>query len=553
MRIALRHLVNNTNARILAQWILLSAWALLLTLVLTFGANKVEVKYLKNYPFFFDPMAYDYVNVRLFHLIQESGRMHVALNEFLTNDRNPFRTVPLILFMPKLLSKHSGHLATSVPLLFSFLLLFSHRIWRKSKSFLLAAAVTTLFCATPTFLDVTYGFGANWLDLPSCLAMGAAVICLINAFESQPNVWLAFFGMFASITALSRYAAAFYLGFYAAPVVLWFLIRTYMLNKGGWNSLVKPICTLLFTTILAIWFVLKFLWQNFNYYHKFGYAMDGTVDRSLHDMFETLYFLFHPSLLGLLAACFVIEICVLAKTKSKSSIPEFVFVVWFPLSLFLFLGPILRTIGSIHPLVYFIPAFFICVFGTDAYAKLTKKTIALTSMSLLIFAVYAAANSYHENYKLARNPNLARQIRKHVDQVFAGCIANSKAKYYAEFDFESWAPSLESFYTYGWLPAPQGYAFSIHEAYLKGHYPGLNPVEVATRIYQTQRKDTQMIMVHANTDDIFKNPKIDNNYSRAVSMYFSEHAPKDSCWKFVNSVNSEFGQLNIYKNVSQKL
>ena len=120
--------------------LLLTVWAVVVTAASRWAAAKVAGAALDHAPFFYDPVGYQLYNVRVYGRLEEAGRLSVAAHEWLTNERYPLRTVPLILFAPTLLARPLGYLGTVLPMLAAFLVVLGWTVYLRSRNVLYAAA-----------------------------------------------------------------------------------------------------------------------------------------------------------------------------------------------------------------------------------------------------------------------------------------------------------------------------------------------------------------------------------------------------------------------------
>ena len=97
----------------LRRQVLLALWGIVLAAVVVIFCGRMEESYLKNRTFFADPVGYLEESILLHELVVEEGRW-AALGSELRKGWSPLRTVPLVLFAPKLLGRgerspfHSG-------------------------------------------------------------------------------------------------------------------------------------------------------------------------------------------------------------------------------------------------------------------------------------------------------------------------------------------------------------------------------------------------------------------------------------------------------------
>ncbi len=157
--------------------ILLALWAVVLAVIVATLCGRIEDAYLKNRPFFYDPLSYIYANCVLHERVLHEGRWAVIASE-LRDGWTPLRTVPLLLLSPKALGMKEAHLFTAAPSLALFLVLLGWMVEKRSGSLALSAAAMIFCCAVKGFYDPHWGMGAYWLDLTGGFLIAAAACCL---------------------------------------------------------------------------------------------------------------------------------------------------------------------------------------------------------------------------------------------------------------------------------------------------------------------------------------------------------------------------------------
>jgi hypothetical protein len=524
--------------------------AVLVTALITGACAKIETAYLTNYPYFWDPAAYYQINMRLAFAVHQKGPLKAAAADLYANKRDPFRTAPIVLFAPAMLETPLGHLSTAVPLLFAFVFLFGIAIYGRTGNVLYAIAAILTVGALPGMYNPENGFCAYWLDLPAAFSMGAAALCLINFGSSAKLKWLVLFGAFASITAMSRFTAAFYLILFAVPLLAWQLLRNWRFQHSVTEAITEPLLAVASTSIVGLIFIFRFLAENADYYRTYGYAFDSSVSQSIHWTFFVIHQFMGTPTLSLCCVLILSNAIWMVRGKSgKHSLELFLASTWFPLAISIFLCCIVRAVNGYQPVLYLVPALLIAAFATDSFVSTTRRATIAFSSVLLCLSLISGIQGYEAAYKHARHPAPDKVAQKQMDKTLATLIIDKRATSFVEFDQESITPALEAFFARGWYCASHSQYFTVHEAYWKGWYPGLTPEEVAVAVYSDMPKNIRLVCVHNRVEDIARNPLLDNGYSRIVSAYISERIRSDQHWTLLRTLASPHGELAVYENV----
>ena len=534
----------------IARVTLLAVFSIVLLSFITTRSVSLERDYVQHYPRFFDAINYDIKDVELFLSTTRENRFKVALDEVHSNGRNVFRTVPLLLFCPRLLSKPFGHLATSLPLLFLFCLFLGAETYRHSKSILFSAVAILSLLTVPGLSNPILGYAANWADMPAAMAMGTAVICLLRFLENSKLVWLAAFGIFSSITMTCRWSAAFYLIFYSFPVALSAL---YLYVRNRKKSALTPTLVLLACISPGLIFVLCHWNENRYYYSTFGYALNATFWECLRSTANTIFsFVQMPTLVVLLSLIALNFLGWLMKRRRGQWI-ILLANFWFPLSIMVFLCLVIKAASAPHATLYLVPALFISAFITNV--PLWSKRIVLTPLIATIIAV-AVCWSYCNYYKLwaliSQHPPIAVKQDKLIDTTLSDYLAQNRRLVYSEYDDERVMATLDCFYKWGWYATPALKNYTVHESYYKGWYPNETPEQIAAQVYEDTARQVDVILIHQKTKELLNNPLIDNAYSRAVSVYMTNHIPKDKRWRKVQILDGPNGRLAMFENLCRQ-
>ena len=124
------------------KFFILIIFSTIITLFVVKLSYNVSRIYNLNYPNVMDPAAYMSENINLLHKIESDKstnsefvrRIKFAARELKTNYVYPLRTEPLILFSPKLLGKRWGHLYTTIPMFFIFILIFCYSVYSRTNN-----------------------------------------------------------------------------------------------------------------------------------------------------------------------------------------------------------------------------------------------------------------------------------------------------------------------------------------------------------------------------------------------------------------------------------
>ena len=532
---------------------------------------RTEQVYLRNFPYFYDPAEYSFHAVRLHERLGEEGRLRLAAREWLGNDRNPLRTVPLILFAPDLLAHPVGHLATSLPALLVFLLLLGSTIHRRSGSTLYALAAMGAFCALPGFFDPTLGIATNWLDLPASLWVGASWLCLLNLNGARDERWLFGFATLASLAVLSRYVAAAFALVAAGPVLAFYLASRW---RGG-GAVVRPL--VIVATVIAVLagpVLLAHLRTNVFYYAALAYGLGGTSADAARSLLGELQgyvldrsFAVRALQYAVLAAIMGNHLLGLWRNPDRAW-SDLLIPLWLAIGIPLFLVLVLKTPADPSLALMSLPGLLAAVLMPPGWTRRRRRGSALV---LAVLAAVVGGRAALADWRWATQPlEDHRYDREWVTPSFPD-IPDQKAFDVAlaeaisrQGDGLVWSPffdetshlqTLEAFYDFGTLILPAGPRyFSIHEAYWRGFYPGLSPREASDRVYAATCKWVDLAVVlddprRAETLVSRVNVHVGNPFTRLVAGDIAQRVADDHRWRRVFILDSRYyGRVVGYRN-----
>lgn len=535
--------------------LILSIVAILLTGLVSVATIRIESAYIQNYPHFYDPASYNYSFGRLWLEVQKEGRIPVAWREATTNIRQPYRTVPTILFCPDMLAHPLGHLATAIPLLLAFLLMLGTTVKAFSRSLPVALSSMLLFSSVPILFDAQYGFAAFWLDLHAALAMGAAALSVIRYMSDGKPRWLVALALFASLTSFARYSSSFYLILLAVPILILAMAKHWLVRKSIQKTIIQPILILTGTCIPVAIYIISHYQANVHYYSTYGYAFNVPIMRSVAWTVFAMAYALGPTMLLVLTTLTLLNLVTIGGFQKNERLPALLnwcASVWCPTSAFIFLCFIVHATDGIHPTLFLVPLLFIPAFAPFERVKPMNnigQIILVTLIVLISSTIGPKAN--RDNFRTACHPAKAQAQQKQVDIRLAGLLRQIHATTFGVFLSESGAmPTLEAFYCDRSYPVHTYKIFTVHEMYWKAWFPGKDADWCARQIYHDIRS-LDLVAVHDNPADVLKNPRLDNVYSRATAKYIAETIKSDPSWSLMEVLpDGPTGPIGVYKNLA---
>lgn len=483
---------------------------------LAVAASHVEIAFLNNHGFFFDPAAYYLRSIEAYRYWIAEGGFGTLVHEVLTNDRCPARIIPYLIFGPKILPTLMGHLWTEVPLLWAFLSLFAATIHQRTKSLFFALAATSLFAGLPFLYSGKLGVGAYWLDFTAACALGCTALCMIRYVMTKNNGWMFAFGAFASLTALCRWSAACYLIMFVA------LALPAVIGANGlrnWKTTGTSLLCAATTALPGLVFFALFYSSNIAYYKSVAYAFDAPISNSIAWTAHALSCTFGEPLLTLLGWLTFTNLIYWAR---KDRCVTFI-ACWFPVAVAIFLCGIAKAIDGFHPIVYFAPALFAAAFLPIGEIRGKHVLWNAFGVTLIAIAVASGVRSYNMFLHEANNPPPDVKLQKQADQAIAKLIVATNARAFAQFDAETVMPHLESFFNLGKYCQWDTTIFSVHDSYFTRLYPGLlvfAAAVVTAFLWVTTAKLEQTFLDHYG---FFYDPAAYYVRNLTVYRYFEQH------------------------------
>jgi hypothetical protein len=539
----------------------LTGAALLLAGALGGAAAYIETTYLDHNPYFFDAVVYSYDNVRLYTRLAKESRLSLTWEEWRGNYRHPLRTVPLLLFAPRLLAHRAGHLATALPALALFLLVLGWTVYRRTQHLGYTLGCMTLFCAIPGMFSPTSGLGAYLLDLPAAFLVGTAALCLLNSRVAQDARWLVAFGIAVSAAALSRYVAGGYALFTCGPVLAAYCVATWRRERSFVRSVLAPAAVVgAVVGATAGYFVIVHMRANLSFYSTFGYVLGRSLSESSAATVGGLTRFLSKPLIVFLIALAALNIWLFGRGNraAPSTAPAewqegWPVLLWLGSSHLLLLVLVLRSGAHPQAVLYAVPVLFFAAVSPLRWSGGDRRAVAAKGLAITL-AVAAAGGAawqgnrqaraaWHDNPDKALDISLARELRRQGDRIV----------WNAFFDEYAWIPTMEAFYGFGTLalPAGQEQFFTVHESAWRGYYPGMTPEEIGHRVYERTCRWVDVAVVFA--DALAAEKRLSDPYSRAVARIVSESIQRDERWRPIFRLETRYGTLAGYRNRAMKI
>jgi hypothetical protein len=549
----LRH--SNDSKRFLPA--IRTAPLLLLIAVAITGAvavvgSQLESAYFATHPYIYDPVSYMYISAEKFVRLQTEGLLPALIYE-LKESLYPWRSIPLLLVAPNLLAHPLGHMATSLPLFFLYVLILGWSTYKRGGSVFYAAASMVVTAAIPGLFDPRFGVGQFWLDFASAWALGVCYLCALNHQHSLHKSWLILAAAAFALAAWSRYVSVVYILLICGPIFLTTLALAPKRNRLTRKETLTQ-CGLLAATslLLAGPFLISRFASVFIRYTEVGYGLNQTVAESFNALSGFLFStLTTAEFLLLLCAAFVMN-AAFAEKKDWTWV-EFASRVWGLLALPVFVIFVLRAPQNGYVLWHEIPV--ACAALLLPCGRLGGRWAALC-LSLSVAISAAALTAYNIGRTVEKIHKTEPEVMelKQLDTMLARHIAQlpphvTWSPFFAEYHV---MPNMVAFYSSGKLPnIPIPGLFTEHQSFWVQDYKTNDPQQIKEKVYSALDEKCGLAVVFDSAEGVVRAEKLgllDNKISTEVSSYVLHRLSQSSNWHKISVINTKkFGPLAIYK------
>jgi hypothetical protein len=541
-----------------SPFLIIAVAALILTGLIGYVSIRIEETYRQNYPYrSLDPVYYMYYNAKLSVRLLDETRLNVAVDEWISNDRFPLRTVPLILFAPELLARPYGYMATSLPMFTIMLWMMGVTVYRRTRHILYSLAVISLLGATSYLFNLEYGFATYWLDTPMSYLFGAAVLSLVNS-RGKSIPWLVAFAVLASFTVLSRYIAVMYILFISAPLLVYYLARRWRVERNFWKAVALPV-GIIAVIILSLAGV--FLFRHFSnvlgFYTSYGYALGFGIQESLIWVLSNFVTMVSSKWFWLLMSIAGVNLFLIFRSQIRDW-ENLIISLWLATGVLILFGVIIRTGSGVHVLPTAVPLLVLALCAPvqfrEPWKHYTYLGMTVVACLIIISTVNLAGRSIDQAYTTALNPTPIDQDDKQFENALARILQSENRPlvwnvYFAEF---AWKPTMVSFLRSKILPLPAGQPFyNEHLTAWEADYPDLDPYEVADRIHIASTKWVDLAVVLSDPQQAVNAEWLANDYSRIVAAEMSTRLAQDDNWEKITEISSQqYGLVVLYRNLN---
>jgi hypothetical protein len=569
----------------LRRQVLLALWGIVLAAVVVIFCGRMEESYLKNRTFFADPVGYLEESILLHELVVGEGRW-AALGSELRKGWSPLRTVPLVLFAPKLLAQENGHLFTAAPALAIFLVLLGWMVDRGCGSLIFAAAAMLFCCAVRGFYDPHWGIGAYWLELPGGFLIGGAACCLGLSEGAKKTSWLVAFGILGSAAVWARQVTGVYLFVACAPLLGAALLGVVLHSTAPWRDVFRilvavglPVC------LLVGLFLLPRIDTLYSYYAVSGYGYESVSKSFMFIGQNLLHFVSGPYLFVCVAV--LATGCLFRLVASGwfyRRLPAWKILgplagsLWLATATFLFLG-LSRQIGDARHAVF--PGIILMLVGCfwpwrsrppgeDAWRLVCKDPMFgrtachfLLAFGMLLFFLSAsfAFDAAKKGLASALNQTPRELQEKALFDELADKMKLFPRDYIWGVYFDEVLPCLRvnGFFRNRAVPLiDDTFYFVVHESYWKASYPGLDTAKIAALGVERMGSNVDVALVFSEPHfasvqwpvayGYFFNP-----YSQAVAEQLALSVLDQTRWRKLFDIPTPlYGGVSGYLNLSRR-
>jgi len=539
--------------------ILIAAMALGLSCLITSVAFKQNKCYLGSHTFYGDTSSYYYTNLKAYCSSIGINRFSAALNEYVSNSRNPLRTIPYILFYPDGLLSINGHLWSAAIMLFCFIFMFGLVIYQRTNNTAYSLIAPVIFLAPVGFFDPCLGFPANYPDFHAALMVGAALFALFLSRRGRSAGWLFAFGLFAGLSTLSRFVAAGFMFFLCAPILIYYLYVRYRETDSYTKGLILPLLIIGFPIgITAGYFLFKSSLRNIYFYQAAGYALGRGIPMAFDNINRYIDVYIGSNIIIFLLIFFFYFTLNWNKRNNNSDV---LLTIWAAIAHLLLFVFVLQVNDDIHTVHYFLPGFALLVVAPFSvrkrmFAEPKFNWISGLAFALIISSSIVAANNFILQ-KYSSVPQNETRMLSFVRDI--GLVTKNASDKISErlgrasvFDtfFYEFGPRvvLESAYQYKTCLNYEQ-IFQTHRTGWNLMFPCEEPARLPSLVYARMLEKLDLVWVLRNPyQSIYKTGR-DNISSKNVISYVNHmiNAEPEN-WQFEYSLESPWGTIDLYLN-----
>jgi hypothetical protein len=524
---------------------------ILLTVSIAVATCLIQNRFCSHYPYFYDPVAYQVRIASVYEDLVQHGQLNAFIHEATSNGIFPFRTLPLILVAPDLLSHPYGHFATLLPLFFSFICILGYTVYRRSNSVIYAIASIVLACSLPGIYSPRYGLGTLWLDCAASFAVGCAALSALNFVQTERIGWLLSLSIFVAIATQSRYIAIVYILISVYPIVFCALLSR--ARKHGFNAIKTSVQVGIgVPLVLAGPFLIGHAPKTYDYYTTYGYGLHHPISLCAATMSNFIIEHLMPLQSWLLVAIVATHNVVRSLQAKRELLDNLLCQLWMPVSFLVFFICVLRSYENGYVMWYLLP--LVIVFATVPFAEFKpNKWMTMLSVFTIVFSVWTGISAMTHGYHLAKRPP-TDQIQ--LDKAIATALIpyGTGVTWCAFFDEYLSMPSAEAFYRTKALPHGLTHLYTVHEAFWNGYYPKLDSAAKVLIVKTKALKKLKVAIVCEDPNAAFSARMPSRGPTAQLVAYeMAKWLKEEPSWRFVGHIDDpthRYGTLSVYENLA---
>lgn len=535
--------------------------ALLVAALATYAAARVNAKFYQRFPLIGDTSSYFLFQQEVWLRTEAIGKYRALLHELLTNNRNPGLYLSYFFLPRSLLLTLNGHLFYTGAALVAFLATFAVCVWKRTGSLGWSAAAVLLPFVADGLFDPIYQMPSKLPDIPAAFFVGAALFSLLNSERGRSLPWLALFGAFASFALLSRFIAAGYLFVICAPIYVSYIIDLARREKHA----VRRVALALATTgavilLFAGWTIATGTASVLYFYGHAGYSLNSTLEYAV----TLTAGKFVRNFLGPLgiAAYVTLFSIQLTQWRLRADTQSFLEALWAASSHIVMVVLVLRVYDDAPQLVYAWPGLLLLAAAPFAIAPEARPSYlfrgapiaglgaGLAAASFLHYAIFTNGEAMYPREDKAQ----LRRLHHELADIAVGSTSGLGRVPTIEADFEYFGRYITAtaLLDYGKV-LRYDRIFEIRESQWTLNDPNASREAILARTLREidRRKDILFLLDDPQRPEAMT--VLHDEYTRHMAEDLKAHVEASpEIWRFIRRVDSPWGPIAAYRNISPR-
>ena len=523
--------------------------SLFLGIVAFFVSWLITRTYVQNHLLEFDMNAYRYLYIQGIALLKSEGMLEAIYSWVLNNDRNPYQYFVVLTVGALAPATLSTFVLPNLFALLSFVYALAAGAFERTRSLGLTGLSILVFLSSSFLYHPVYGLVDVAPEGSASLFYGAALCCILNSNFGKSTKWMALFGAFASLTALSRYVAVAYIFFSAFPVLIYFILRAYKVDRSVRVLAWPYLASLGMICLLGIPYLIHNFRSVLEFYTTFGYMLGKYTWIDAADFFwRYLKRVFIPDFSFTLL---LIPIALAAIGVSRINRERIGIATWFVLSHIVLMIFVLKSVGHTQVPVFVLPALaiFSVVLITPEIVSAgfyPKRYGRLAGALSLVIAIKIVTAIYYVRTQFPDEPDTFNvPFYQKVANSVASAVNDPKITWAGVWAEDFIMPAVISWETHQKQLVSKQIYMTNHLSHWKGFFPDISTDEIPAKTYELISKETQVAVVRKDPEQ--DNFKFDNEISEQVARYVSRQIRIDPKWKRIDQIDDgPYGPMDVF-------